>query len=60
MAYSYDDFLKAAQGSGIGFSQHDLDLAKKHPEFGLSALSLKKDYGAASTPEQKLLANEVR
>lgn len=59
MAYTYDDFEKAVQGSGISFSQYDLDLAKKHPEVGLSLLSLKKDYGKATTQEQKLLINEA-
>ena len=59
MAYTYDDFLKAAQGSNISFSQYDMDLAKKHPEAGLSLLSLKKDYGAATTPEQRMLINEA-
>ncbi len=59
--YSYDDFMKAAQGSGLlgEFSQADLDLAQKYPEFGLSILSLKKDYHGSDTPEGKLLANEA-
>lgn len=61
MAYTYDDFLSAASGSGLmgEFSKYDLDTAQKYPEFGLSILSLKKDYHAASTPEQKLLINEA-
>ena len=61
MAYTYDDFMRAAQGSGLmgQFSQYDLDLAKKYPEFGLSMLSLKKDWNSAATEEQKLLANEA-
>ena len=66
MAYTYDDFVKAANQSGLmgQFSQDDLNLAQKHPEFGLSVLSLKKDYNNATTAEQRLLAiqaaNELR
>ena len=61
MAYTYDDFLTAAGSSGLlgEFSQADLDTAMKYPEFGLSILSLKKDYHNATTEEQKLLANEA-
>ena len=61
MAYTYDDFVKAANQSGLmgQFSQDDLNLAKKHPEFGLSVLSLKKDYNNATTAEQRLLANQA-
>lgn len=61
MAYTYDDFLTAAGSSGLlgEFSQADLDTAMKYPEFGLSILSLKKDYHNATTDEQRLLANEA-
>lgn len=61
MAYTYDDFLSAASSSGLlgQFSQADLDTAAKYPEFGLSILSLKKDYRDATTDEQRLLANEA-
>lgn len=61
MAYTYDDFVKAANQSGLmgQFSQDDLNLAQKHPEFGLSVLSLKKDYNNAKTAEQRLLANQA-
>lgn len=57
MAYTYEDFEKAAAGSGVNFSQYDLDLAKKYPEFGMSVLNLKKDYANATTEEQRQLAN---
>lgn len=64
MAYTYDDFEKARAGSDVFFSQYDLDLAKQHPEFGMSVLDLKKQYAAAQTPEQRALinaqANELR
>lgn len=61
MAYTYDDFVKAANQSGLmgQFSQDDLNLAQKYPEFGLSVLSLKKDYNNAMTAEQRLLANQA-
>lgn len=61
MPYSYDDFLSAATSSGLlgEFSKADLETAKKYPEFGLSILSLKRDYHDAATDEQKLLANEA-
>ena len=61
MAYTYDDFLAAAGSSGLlgEFSQADLDTAMKYPEFGLSILSLKKDFRDATTDEQRLLANEA-
>ena len=61
MAYTYDDFVKAANQSGMmgQFSQDDLNLAQKYPEFGLSVLSLKKDYNNAATAEQRLLANQA-
>lgn len=64
MAYTYDDFEKARAGSDVHFSQYDLDLAKQHPEFGMSVLDLKKQYADAQTPEQRALinaqANELR
>ena len=61
MAYTYDDFVKAANQSGLmgQFSQDDLNLAQKYPEFRLSVLSLKKDYNNAATAEQRLLANQA-
>lgn len=61
MAYTYDDFLKAANSSGMlsKISENDLNLAKQYPEFGLSILSLTKDLDSASTAEQKLLATEA-
>lgn len=64
MAYTYDAFQKAASGSNVNFSQYDLDLAKKYPEFGMSVLDLKKQYAGATTAEQRALinaqANELR
>lgn len=61
MAYTYDDFVKAAEGSNMmdKFSQQDLVTAQKNPEFGLSMLSLQKDISGATTEEQRLLATEA-
>ena len=59
MPYSYEDFEKAAGGMLGQFSRYDLDLARQYPEFGMSILSLKKDYQNAQTDEQRLLANEA-
>lgn len=59
MAYTYADFENAVKKAGMtnGFSQYDLDLARQHPEAGLSLLSLKQDYQRATTDEQRALAN---
>ena len=56
---SYDDFISAAQSSGLlgQFSKYDLETAKLNPEFGMSMLSYKKDYKNAETDEQRALAN---
>ena len=61
MAYTYDDFEKAAIAAGLlgNFSQYDLDLARAYPEAGLSLLSLKQDWNNATTDEARLLANEA-
>lgn len=61
MAYTYDDFLKAAGTSGVmdRFSQDDLTVAQRNPEYGLSMVSLMKDVSGAKTPEQRLLATET-
>jgi len=61
MAYTYDDFLKAADSSGgLGqFSQSDLTAAQQHPEYGLSLLSLQRDYGKSTTDAQRMLINEA-
>lgn len=61
MAYTYDDFLKAASGTNLlgRFSQDELEITKTNPEYGLSMLSLMKDQDSASTPEAKLLVGEA-
>ena len=61
MAYKYDDFVTAANSAGMmnKFSQQDLATAQKNPEYGLSMLSLMKDYDSSETEEQRLLAEEA-
>ena len=61
MAYTYDDFVSAANNAGLlnMFSEADLNTAKTSPELGLSMLKLQQDISAATTPEQKLLAEEA-
>lgn len=55
--FSYDDFYKKAQDSGLlgQFSEADLRLAQQYPEFGMSALQHKIDYAGATTDEAKAL-----
>jgi len=61
MAYTYDDFTKAANSAGVmdSFDYNDLTLAQKYPEYGLSLVTLKRDLGNAKTNEQQLLVNEA-
>lgn len=61
MAYTYDDFVAAANKAGLmnQFSETDLVTAQKNPEYGLSLLSLKQDELNATTAEQRLLATEA-
>lgn len=61
MAYTYDDFVAAANNAGLlnMFSESDLTTAKSNPEYGLSMLKLQQDIGKATTAEQKLLAEEA-
>ena len=61
MAYTYDNFVSAANAAGLrnAFSEQDLQIAQRNPEFGLSLLSLLKDNSNATTAEQQLLATEA-
>ena len=61
MAYTYDNFVSAASAAGLmnQFSEQDLQIAQRNPEFGLSLLSLLKDNSNATTAEQQLLATEA-
>lgn len=61
MAYTYDNFVSAANAAGLmdQFSEQDLQIAQRNPEFGLSLLSLLKDNSNATSAEQQLLATEA-
>lgn len=61
MAYTYDDFIKAAGSAGVleRFSSDDLTAAQKNPEYGLSMVGLLGDISKANTEEQRLLATEA-
>lgn len=58
MAYTYDDFIKAANASGrLGrFDENDLQIAQNNPEYGLSMLKLMQDEDDATSDEARLLA----
>ena len=57
--YTYDDFQKAMQSSGLAgqFSDADLKLAQQNPDAGMSILKYKQDYASATTDEARALAN---
>jgi|GEM_PF-4698398 len=59
MIYTYDDFEKEAQSSGLynQFSTADINLAKANPDAGMSLLNYKKEYAAATTADQRALIN---
>lgn len=60
MAYTYDDFIKAAGNIGVDintWSQEDQATAKEHPEFGLALLGLGNDYNTATNEQAKVLAH---
>lgn len=61
MAYTYDDFVAAANNAGImnQFSDRDLTVAKSNPEYGMSMLGLLQDISGATTEENRLLATEA-
>lgn len=57
--FTYDQFRQAAQNSGLlgQFSQGDLDLAQKNPDFGMSILTQKQNYANAATDAERAAAN---
>ena len=61
MAYTYNDFVTAANSAGLldQFTDDDLRITQSNPEYGLSLLSLKQNYANAQTDEQRLLATEA-
>ena len=61
MGYTYDEFMSAANSAGLtkAFTEQDLQVAQKNPEYGFSLLSLMKDRSKATTAEQQLIATEA-
>lgn len=61
MAYTYDDFVAAANNAGVmdRFSKKDLSVAQTNPEYGMSMVGLLKDVSGATTAEGRLLATEA-
>ena len=59
MAYTYQDFEKQAQETGMydKFSDADLKLARSNPNAGMGILSAKREWADAKTPEARALAN---
>lgn len=58
--YTYEEFEAAMNESGLGsqFSDADIKLAQQNPDAGMSILNYKKDYAAATTDEDRKLAND--
>lgn len=57
MAYTFQDVLSEMERTGAKLSKADLELAQKHPEVGLSLLSLGRDWNNATTEEGRILAH---
>ncbi len=58
--YTYEDFVKKAQESGVygQFSEADLALAKRNADAGLSLVDGKVRYAAATTDEERAAINQ--
>ena len=56
--FTYDDFLKKYQSSGIGFSDADMQLAKKNPNAGMGLIDAKVRYGQAKTAAERAKYNQ--
>lgn len=61
MAYTYDDFLSAANQSNMlgRFTTQDLEITKNSPEYGLSMLRLMQDEDKATSEEAKMLTKSA-
>lgn len=57
MNYTYDDFLRAQQASGLFFSDYDMDLASRNPDVGMGILAAKQQWQNAQTDEERRAAN---
>ncbi len=58
--YTYEDFVKKAQESGVygQFSEADLALAKQNADVGMSLVDGKVRYAAATTDEERAAINQ--
>lgn len=58
--YTYDDFMKALEQSGLKdrFSAYDLQLAQVNPSAGMGILSAKQDYLSATDDAARAAANQ--
>lgn len=56
-SYTVEDFQKKLQETGLNFSDPDMKLALSNPDAGMSLISAKQAYGAATTSAARALAN---
>lgn len=57
VSYTYDDFLKAYNQSGIGFSDADMQLAQKNPNAGMGLIDAKVRWNQAKTAAERAKYN---
>lgn len=58
VSYTYDDFLKAYNQSGIGFSDADMQLAQKNPNAGMGLIDAKVRWNRAKTAAERAKYNQ--
>lgn len=58
VSFTYDDFLKAYNNSGIGFSNADMQLAQKNPNAGMGLIDAKVRYNQAKTAAERAKYNQ--
>lgn len=58
VSFTYDDFLKAYNQSGIGFSDADMQLAQKNPNAGMGLIDAKVRYNQAKTAAERAKYNQ--
>lgn len=58
VSYTFDDFLKAYNQSGIGFSDADMQLAQKNPNAGMGLIEAKVRWNQAKTAAERAKYNQ--
>lgn len=58
VSYTHDDFLKAYNQSGIGFSDADMQLAQKNPNAGMGLIDAKVRWNQAKTAADRAKYNQ--